>query len=267
MIFHLSADSSLAEVLSTIERDGACIIDDLIPQNLCDSLLADFNPHIDAASWMNLPKKAPPNAFFGYRTKRFHGLPAISTRVENIFADPLLLQIAGGFLRKGKDCRTVRVSTVELIVIGPEETAQELHRDSGSWPHLSKQQRDNALISANLALSDFTEENGATLVAPGSHLWDEQRQAESLEVFPATMKRGSALLYSGQVLHAGGANRSKESRPCVHLGYIPSWLAPLENHAVSNGLETILKLNKPARHLLNVVGEPNDYSWGFNTNP
>jgi len=267
MIVHLSADSSLPEMLDTIGRDGACIIDDLIPQQLCDQLMADFSPHVGAASWMNLPKKAPPNEFFGYRTKRFHGLPAISTHVEKIFAHPLLLEVAGSFLRKGQNCRTLRVSTVELIVIGPKETAQQLHRDSGSWPHLSEEQRDRALISMNLALFDFTEENGATLVAPGSHRWDQQRQAKYSEIFPATMKRGSALLYSGQVLHAGGANRSESSRPCIHLGYIPSWLAPLENHAVSNGMETILKLNKPARHLLNVVGEPNDYSWGFNTNP
>ena len=53
------------------------------------------------------------------------------------------------------------------IDIGPGESAQGLHRDDVvyplSWPH------QQVVLNTMWALDDFTEENGATLIVPGSH--------------------------------------------------------------------------------------------------
>ncbi len=64
-----------------------------------------------------------------------------------------------------------RVSTMELMVLGKGQNNQQLHRDADSWAYLRRSGDENILFSANIALSDFTETNGATVVVPGSCQW------------------------------------------------------------------------------------------------
>ena len=58
-----------------------------------------------------------------------------------------------------------------------------------------------------LAVTDFTAENGATQVVPGSHTWSEERVADPSEAVSAVMRAGSALLFLGSTHHGGGANK------------------------------------------------------------
>ena len=92
-------------------------------------------------------------------------------------------------------------------------------------------------------------DNGATVVVPGSHRWDADRKARPEELTQAVMPRGSALLYTGNVLHGGGANRTDEIRIGLYCGLLLSWLQPLENHLITNGLETLRELPKAVREL------------------
>ena len=64
------------------------------------------------------------------------------------------------------------------------------------------------------ALDDFTVENGATLVVPGSHRWPPDRRAAESEAVPAVMPAGSVLFYVGSAAarrrrqpHRGSAPR------------------------------------------------------------
>jgi len=63
---------------------------------------------------------------------------------------------------------------------------------------------------------ETTVENGATLVIPGSHLWDDGRAPSRDKVVYATMQPGEALIFLGSLYHAGGANRTVNSRRPVH---------------------------------------------------
>ena len=75
------------------------------------------------------------------------------------------------------------------------------------------------------ALTDFTRENGATRVVPGSHKWAPDRQTRPEEITCAAMPAGSALIYLGSAIHGGGANTTtKESRRGMFLGYVVGWL-------------------------------------------
>ena len=141
------------------------------------------------------------------------------------------------------------MSTGELMALGGGEKAQVFHRDADSWLHFPKP-RPHLLVSANIALTDFTEHNGATLVAPGSHRWEPDRRPVGDEITMATMPRGSALLYDGEVLHAGGANQTDETRIGLYLGFILGWLHAIENHLITNGEAALRAAPEPVRRLL-----------------
>jgi ectoine hydroxylase-related dioxygenase (phytanoyl-CoA dioxygenase family) len=129
-----------------------------------------------------------------------------------------------------------------------------LHRDADSWLRLPPP-RPEILASANVALTRFTEENGATVVVPGSHRWPRERKAEPAECARACMPRGAALLYSGEVLHGGGRNDTDELRIGLYVGYLASWLRPIENHLITNGLEAVRAAPEPVRKLLDFTAE------------
>lgn len=90
------------------------------------------------------------------------------------------------------------------------------------------------LLTAMLCLDDMTEENGATVVLPGSHLLvDENVSVGDQDIdeadLPAGMERrtvtcpaGSAVLFHVNILHGGGANRSTTPRRNV----IGIWAGP-----------------------------------------
>ncbi|MBN9592049.1 MAG: phytanoyl-CoA dioxygenase family protein, partial [Alphaproteobacteria bacterium] len=76
---------------------------------------------------------------------------------------------------------------------------------------------------------DFTEENGATRVIPGSNHFEDRLEFTQADTIPAEMKKGSVLFYSGSVYHGGGANRSPMVRKGINITYNLSWLRQEEN--------------------------------------
>jgi len=120
------------------------------------------------------------------------------------------------------------------MVLGHGQVAQMLHRDGDSWGHFPAP-RPEILVSVNVALTDFTQDNGATVVVPGSHKWAPGREAKTSECTKAVMARGSALLYSGNVIHGGGANNTDDIRIGFYCGLLLSWLRPIENQLITTG--------------------------------
>ena len=80
------------------------------------------------------------------------------------------------------------------------------------------------------ALTDFTEENGATRVVPGSHLLDHSPEyGRSYESVPAEMPRGSVLVWHGSLWHGGGANHTDQRRVGIAMNYCAGFLRQQEN--------------------------------------
>jgi ectoine hydroxylase-related dioxygenase (phytanoyl-CoA dioxygenase family) len=102
-----------------------------------------------------------------------------------------------------------------------------------------------------IALSEFTAEGGATLLAPGSHRWPWDRQPLPGELAQAVMPAGSAVLYLGTVLHGAGANRTQaEWRRGLHLSYLVGWLRTEENNVLATPPRIARDLPERAQRLL-----------------
>jgi len=103
-----------------------------------------------------------------------------------------------------------------------------------------------------VALTDFTAENGATRIVPGSHRWsDESRRATKEEVCQAIMPAGSVLIISGNVLHGAGDNTTlAEWRRGIQLGFTLGWLRTEEAHHLQIPLDVAARLPVRAQRLL-----------------
>jgi ectoine hydroxylase-related dioxygenase (phytanoyl-CoA dioxygenase family) len=206
---HLPRTTSLEEVVARLESDGGVIVDDFLPPPILDELRADLLPKIAARS----PGR---DDFSGFATRRMSALFDKTRRVADVVLDPLFLGAAEHFVDvpvvygSGEHTRQVRpglrIGVTQSIQIGPGQGAQPLHRDHWAllwrYPDYGRQVRVQIMV----AISDFTEENGATRVVPGSHRWSEERVADPSETVPAVMSAGSALLFLGSTHHGGGRN-------------------------------------------------------------
>jgi ectoine hydroxylase-related dioxygenase (phytanoyl-CoA dioxygenase family) len=85
------------------------------------------------------------------------------------------------------------------------------------------------MINVMWALDDFTAENGATRIWPRSHIMAPDSTLPEDESIKVVMPRGSAAIFLGSTLHAGGANNSTVSRRGLIVSYCQAWLKPWEN--------------------------------------
>ncbi len=85
------------------------------------------------------------------------------------------------------------------------------------------------MVNVMWALDDFTPDNGATRIWPGSHRSAQDEMLPDDAAISAEMPRGSALLFLGSTLHSGGENVSAKPRRGLIISYCLGWLKPWEN--------------------------------------
>jgi ectoine hydroxylase-related dioxygenase (phytanoyl-CoA dioxygenase family) len=106
-------------------------------------------------------------------------------------------------------------------------------------------------LASVIALEDFTADNGATRVIPGSHRWPIEREPRLDETVAALMPAGSAIVYLGATIHAGGPNTTSDrQRRGMHHSYTLGWLRTEENHYLSVPIEVARTLPRRAQELL-----------------
>lgn len=217
------------EILKLIESDGGVIVNNLLSPQTVDRLKTELAATSDATQIGPKTQHEFVNHFWGPQTKRFTRLAQRSqTFTDEVLVNPTLLKVADAFLKP--HCASYWMNTGQMMIVMPSGSPQYMHRDSDDWPTMCSPTSAICQISCMFALSDFTKENGATRVAPGSHLWsDYKREATENETVQAVMPAGSGLIYTGNVLHSAGANNTKnEARYGLHMSYIYGWLTPEE---------------------------------------
>jgi hypothetical protein len=205
-----SVDPSIVDAdLAGIERDGYVILADLLTAAECEEIKAAVEPFLT---------KTGRNSFEGLYTRRLN-----KTRVCDRLVDhPRVLALLDRLFLPN-----YLLSQMQAIDIDPGEQAQLMHHDDGMYP--VPRPRPPLGAATIWAIDAFTEDNGATVVVPGSHQWGAGRRATDSDVH---------------------INRSDQSRLAVTAQYCEPWLRPQEAFTLSTPRETVEAVSEDIRRML-----------------
>ncbi|MBC2641980.1 phytanoyl-CoA dioxygenase family protein [Rhodococcus wratislaviensis] len=219
------------DIMTIVHEDGGVIIEDFLTEGQVRALNSDIDVAIGAIDPGAKYDDSFMIDFHGRNTKRLTRMFETSETFRTEVLDLDLFHALGDavFL---EESGTFWMTTAQVIEIGPGNSAQPLHRDLENWPLFVTlgPSGPEAGINFLTALTDFTEENGATRIIPGSHTWPdfEDRGTPEMTV-PVEMKAGSAALYLGKTVHGGGENRTKNQyRRAMSIALQASYLTPEE---------------------------------------
>jgi len=231
-------------------------------------MTADLVAEIGERGYAVLPTRAPAEMLQGLRealermyreeadTPRQHAEPGCLrgynlVRRAAVFRQALLysrvIDVVEAIL--GRDCILHSFESRSALPGGGE---QSLHRDMPFVPHMA--------LSINVLwlLDDFTAENGATRLIPGSHRRPEG--PEPGRVYPdevlALAPAGTILAFDTMTWHGGGANRTNQIRRGIHVHYCRSWVKPQRDHTRSMDPAALVGASPLLIRLLGYYAQP-----------
>jgi ectoine hydroxylase-related dioxygenase (phytanoyl-CoA dioxygenase family) len=229
-----SVDAAVAAAdLALVRRDGYVILPDLLSADDLTAIREAVNP---------LLERTGRNPFEGQRTQRVYSVLTKTRACDRIADHPRVLALLDRLLLPN-----YLLSMLQVINILPGERAQMLHTDDAFYP-LPRPR--NALGAATIwAIDDFTEDNGATDIIQGSHLWGDETPGPAGRE-PVIMSAGSCVFFLSTLWHGGGANRSARPRLAVTAQYCEPWLRPQEAFTLSTGRDTVRTVSEDIRRML-----------------
>lgn len=234
-----AGDTSPEAVVDAVSRDGYAVVRDAVDPETVAAVSTDLAPFLEDAHKGH-------EEFFGKLTKRFGALLAKSTAVQSLLVHPTVLAVADHALLP--HCVRYHVHYTGVMHLEPGETRQVLHRDTSIYPIANP--CPPMTVATMWAVSDFTRQNGGTRLVPGSHLWSNERVPKPAEVVATEMTPGSVLIYTGNVIHGGGANFADQPRTGVALHYNLGWLRQEENQYLAVPQEIARKLPHQIQELM-----------------
>jgi ectoine hydroxylase-related dioxygenase (phytanoyl-CoA dioxygenase family) len=212
-----AAPDSVVGELEALAGDGYVVLRDVLDAGELAAIRQALAPYLTGIHMGR-------NRFEGLRSQRVYALLAKSPVFGNLAVHPRILRLLDHLLMP-----SYLLSAALAIQLEPGEDAQRLHVDDGFYAWIPRPRR-SVSVSVIWAIDDFTEDNGATELLPGSHLWADERPAEDdARIRKTVMPAGSAVVFQGTLWHRGGANRSAAPRLAVTPQYCQPWARQMEN--------------------------------------
>jgi ectoine hydroxylase-related dioxygenase (phytanoyl-CoA dioxygenase family) len=249
----VSRDTPIEEILAIVARDGGVIIKNFLTRDQIDRFNADVDQSMENLRPGSTHENEVVAAFHGSNTKRLTNLVTLSPTFRHEIIDNDLVHSLCDqtFLEQSG---TYWMTTAQVIEIGPGNDAQILHRDLENWYPFVQLGKNGpeAILNFLIAFTDFTEENGATRVIPGSNHWDDfEDRGTPEDTVPAVMNAGDALFFSGKTVHGGGANRTaNEYRRAVAFAFNPGFLTGEEAYPFLVDMEIARSLSPRVQRML-----------------
>jgi ectoine hydroxylase-related dioxygenase (phytanoyl-CoA dioxygenase family) len=246
MLSYFSPQVGADEIATALNAQGAAIVKNVISRDTAEQIRGELEPWLPSAYLGQ-------DAFAGFKTRRLGGLTIKSPTFAGLLTRPLMLGVCDRLLQP--HCSLYQLSLTQAIEIGPGEPAQTLHRDDICYSIPPPHPEFEVLFA--LALTEFTEESGATRIALGSHRWGLDHVAHPEETVPAVMPVGSVLFFLGSTWHGGGNNRSMNLRVGVFAKYSLGKLRQEENQFLLAPPDVARTLSPELRALIGYkVGVP-----------
>jgi ectoine hydroxylase-related dioxygenase (phytanoyl-CoA dioxygenase family) len=245
----LVVSAPIEDIVGSLREHGAVIVEGVLDPDL----LARFNAEIDPILEQVRPDRSYLNPvidqFYGDRVRQVTGM-ATRSRIfaEEILCHPFYKDICDAIL--GPNCSGYQLNVAQVMDRGPGAEQQLLHRDEAVWVHLPRPHAEVELASV-IALVDFSAEIGATVVVPESHRWERGRKPKREEFACAEMPAGSAVVYLGSTIHAGGRNATTDRwRRGMHMSFVVGWLRTEDNNYLSTPPDIARTLPRRSQELL-----------------
>jgi ectoine hydroxylase-related dioxygenase (phytanoyl-CoA dioxygenase family) len=207
----------MPDPIEVLQRDGYVVLERAIDRAAIDELIAALAPH-------EHDRPMGRNAFEGRRTHRVYSLAGKGAPFQRLAEHPDVLALVDRTLLP-----SCLLSTEQSIRLYPGEQAQRWHTDDAFY-FIPRPRAMTLALTVIWAIEDFTADNGATQLIPGSHRWAmELPDAHDHEVVPAVMPAGSALVFDAALWHRGGANRTSRTRLAISPQYCQPFLRPQES--------------------------------------
>ena len=225
----------IAEDFETLQKNGYVIIEGLLSSSELQSIRQATGPLLD---------KPGRNSFEGVKTQRVYNVLEQTRVIDSLAVHPRITGLLSRLFQPN-----YLLSQAQIINILPGEAAQPLHFDDGFYPVPRPRKPFGA--ATVWAIDEFTEDNGATVLIPESHLLGQEIVTDRSKTIPAIMPAGSVVFFLGTTWHGGGGNQSDSSRLAVTCQYCEPWLRPQENFFLELSQETLKSIPE---HLLSMVG-------------
>jgi ectoine hydroxylase-related dioxygenase (phytanoyl-CoA dioxygenase family) len=204
-------------VLERFRSDGYAIVEGGLDRSQLDEVIAALAPY-------EADRPMGRNDFEGEHSQRVYSLAAKGAVFQRLAEHPRIVALLDRVL-----LANCLLSTLQSIRLHPGENAQAWHTDDAFY--LVPRPRASTLgVSVIWAIEDFSLDNGATQVIPGSHRWGgEHPDSRAHDVVTAVMPAGSAIVFDAALWHRGGENRTADTRLAISPQYCQPFLRPQES--------------------------------------
>jgi ectoine hydroxylase-related dioxygenase (phytanoyl-CoA dioxygenase family) len=179
---------------------------------------------------------------------------------EEVILTPRVLECVAQVLGPRFKLSSVNVRSTDPF----SEADQPLHADSGAIADES----GYSVCNSVWLLDDFTPENGATRMVPGSQRWRRLPEPAFYAPHPAQQlvlgRAGDVVVMNAHMWHGGTANRTAAPRRAMHVYYTrwdqpqqqyqKKWLSPEVQARLSPEARRILALDDPLNDELSSTG-------------
>jgi ectoine hydroxylase-related dioxygenase (phytanoyl-CoA dioxygenase family) len=161
--------------------------------------------------------------------------PTMLGLIDSLLSPTAILHLQNGFILPSEDLRPAQIFQNSFHMDFPRVLNGYL-----------------ASINIMVCIDDFSVENGATMVVPGSHqkMVAPEKIAMQTEAVPVICPAGSVFVFDSTLWHAAGTNRSGSDRLAINHQFTRSFFKPQIDYIRALGEETILALPPRSQQLL-----------------
>jgi Phytanoyl-CoA dioxygenase (PhyH) len=197
--------------LKDLERDGYALVEDVYSRSFVESIVPELRSAIQN------------------ETEQFHSAdhkdygmllacPVYGGKFLEVLENPDYYTPFNWIL--GETC-IIWVYTSSCIAPGKGNYASRIHVDR---PFFIRDFQEG--VGSLILLSDFTEENGATWILPGSHRSPDEPDPDYFfsNAVRIIAKKGSVFYFNLRLWHAGGINQTDAWRDALGIGMIRPYI-------------------------------------------